>query len=78
MKKFILFLFTLSLLLSFIEQQTDLIYWNADRPIKFEDFKAVQKDTIQIGDTTGRFKGAQSQLKLSLTLHNPVTRHHRK
>lgn len=59
MKKFIFFLFALPLLLNFVQQQTDLVFWNAKRPLKFEDFKAVQKDTIKIGNT-GRFKGAQS------------------
>ena len=61
MKKFLLFLFALPLLLNFVQQQTSLVFWNAKRPLKFEDFKAVQKDTIKIGNT-GRFKGAQSSI----------------
>jgi hypothetical protein len=62
MKKILFLFFALILLLSFVQQQSDLIFWNTKRPLRFEDFKAVQKDTIQIGNT-GRFKGAQSQLK---------------
>lgn len=61
MKKQLFFFLAILLLLSFV-QQSDFILWNAKKPLRFEDFKAVQKDTIQIGNT-GRFKGAQSQLK---------------
>lgn len=61
MKKNSLLFLTLLFLLSFV-QQSDFIFWNPKRPLRFEDFKVVQKDTIQIGNT-GRFKGAQSQLK---------------
>lgn len=62
MKKILFLFFAFILLLSFVQQQYDFIFWNAKRPLRLEDFKAVQKDTIQIGNT-GRFKGAQSQLK---------------
>ena len=61
-KKLYLLLF-FPLLFSFIRQQEDLILWNAKRPLRYEDFKVVQKDTIKIANSGGRFKGAQSQLK---------------
>ena len=59
MKINIFLLLAIILLSSFIRQKNEYIFWDSKRPIKYEDFRAVQKDTIKIGNTT-RFKGAES------------------
>ena len=62
MNKKLYLLLIFPLLFSFMRQQEDLISWNAKRPLRSEDFKVVQKDTIKIANSGGRFKGAQSEL----------------
>ncbi len=62
MKKYLFLIFAIFLLLNFVQQQSDLVLWNAKRPLKFEDFKAVQKDTIKI-ENNGMILGAQSRFK---------------
>lgn len=46
--------------------QTELIFWDPRRPLKFEDFTALERDTIKVGNL-GRFKGAQSELEFNFT-----------
>ncbi|MFC6267151.1 hypothetical protein [Frigoriflavimonas asaccharolytica] len=62
MKKFLYLFINLPFLIGFVHQQAEMILWDLKRPLKYEDFKVVQRDTIKIGNT-GRFKGVLSEFK---------------
>lgn len=61
-KKFYLFLAFPLFFLSFIIQDENLILWNAQRPLDFNDFNTKQNDIVNI-ENSGKFKFAESHFR---------------